>query len=112
MKLLDLINEELTDNDKKKCRILFNQFKSGIVTLDNQKYKYYLKNEYEMMSIQYTPNPVIEIIGRFDNSIRVYEMADNGHLILLDYELYNTIYSKIKAKVKKRFYLHNVQINL
>jgi hypothetical protein len=108
----EAINEELTDNDKKKCRILFNQFKSGIVTLDNQKYKYYLKNEYEIMTTQYTPNPVIEIIGRFDNSIRVYEMADNGHLILLDYGIYNTIYSKIKEKVKKRFYLHKVLLNL
>jgi len=112
MKLLDLINEELSDNDRKKCRILFDQFKSGIVTLDDQKYKYYLKNEYEIMNTQYTPMPVIEIIGRFDNSIRVYKIVDNGHLTLMDYGIYNTIYSKIKQKVKKRFNLHNVLLNL
>jgi hypothetical protein len=108
----EAINEEVSDNDKKKCRILFDQFKSGIVTLDDQKYKYHLKNEYEIMTTQYTPMPVIEIIGRFDNSIRVYEIVDNGHLTLMDYGVYNTIYSKIKQKVKKRFYLHNVLLNL
>jgi hypothetical protein len=108
----EVINEELSDNDRKKCRILFDQFKSGIVTLDDQKYKYYLKNEYEIMTTQYTPSPVIEIMGRFDNSIRVYEILDNGHLTLMDYGVYNTIYSKIKQKVKKRFHLHNVLLNL
>jgi hypothetical protein len=108
----EVINEEVSDNDKKKCRILFDQFKSGIVTLDDQKYKYYLKNEYEIMNTQYTPMPVIEIIGRFDNSIRVYKIVDNGHLTLMDYGIYNTIYSKIKQKVKKRFNLHNVLLNL
>jgi hypothetical protein len=112
MKLLDLINEELSDNDRKKCRILFDQFKSGIVTLDDQKYKYYLKDEYEIMTTRYTPKPVIEIKGRFDNSIRVYEILDNGHLTLMDYGIYNSLYSKIKEKVKKRFNLHNVLLNL
>lgn len=108
----EVINEELSDKDKKKCRILFDQFKSGIITLDDQKYKYYLKNEYEIMTTQYTPMPVIEIIGSFDNSIRVYKIVDNGHLTLMDYGIYNTIYSKIKQKVKKRFNLHNVLLNL
>jgi hypothetical protein len=108
----EAINEELSDNDKKKCRILFDQFKSGIVTLDDQKYKYYLKDEYEIMTTRYTPKPVIEIKGRFDNSIRVYEILDNGHLTLMDYGIYNSLYSKIKEKVRKRFYLHNVVLNL
>jgi rRNA maturation protein Nop10 len=106
------INEELTDKDRKKCETLFNLYKSGMVTVDDEKYKYYLKDEHQIITVPSNSHPIIEIIGRFDNSIRVYEILDNGHLTLLDYELNNSLYSKIKAKVKKRFSNYNVHLSL
>jgi hypothetical protein len=106
------INEELTDKDRKKCETLFNLYKSGMVTLNDEKYKYYLKDEHQIITVPSNSHPIIEIIGRFDNSIRVYEILDNGHLTLLDYGLNNRIYSEIKAKVKKRFSNYNVHLSL
>lgn len=106
------MNEELTDKDRKKCETLFNLYKSGMITIDDQKYKYHLKDEHQIITVPSNSHPIIEIIGRFDNSIRVYEILDNGHLTLLDYELNNSLYSKIKAKVKKRFSNYNVHLSL
>jgi hypothetical protein len=106
------INEELTDKDIKKCETLFNLYKSGMITIDDQKYKYHLKDEHQIITVPSNSHPIIEIIGRFDNSIRVYEILDNGHLTLLDYELNNSLYSKIKTKVKKRFSNYNVHLSL
>lgn len=106
------INEELTNKDIKKCEVLWDQFKTGTFIMNDKKYRYQLRNEYQIISVPSNPNPIIEIQGTFENSVRVYEMQDNGHNILLDYEINNRLYMDVKSKVRKKFNNYNVHLSL
>ena len=108
----EAINEELSDKDIKKCKILWDQFKTGTFTINDKKYRYQLKNEHQIISVPSNPHPIIEIQGTFDKSVRVYEMQDNGHNILLHYEINNRLYMDVKSKVRNKFNNYNVHLSL
>jgi hypothetical protein len=113
MKFIDILNEELTDNDIKKCKLIWKLYNSGIVTDDNKKYKYVLNDEHIITpSSEIGGNPIISVRGNMYTTVRIYRVEDNGHLVLLDYELNNTIHSYIALKIKKRFAQHNILLSI
>ena len=112
MKFIDILNEELTDNDIKKCKLIWKLYNSGIITDDDKKYKYILNDEHIITSSSEGGNPIISVRGNMYTTVRIYRMEDNGHLVLLDYELNNTIHSYIKLKIVKKFEQHNIRLSI
>jgi hypothetical protein len=124
MKFVDLINEDptvgeqnrLSDKEMKNFKALWVSFKEGVFKYNDKKYRYQLKNEYDVFKMPSTAHAssriVVLINGAFESSIRVYEIQDNGHNVLLDYGLENRLYSLVKAKVKRNFASHNVHLHL
>jgi hypothetical protein len=106
----------LTDKEMKNFKALWRSYKEGVFKYDDKKYMYQLKNEHDvfkMPSTEYASSRIVVLInGAFESSIRVYEIQDNGHNVLLDYGLENRLYSLVKAKVKRNFASHNVHLHL
>ena len=107
---------QLTDKEMKNFKALWKSYKEGVFKYDDKKYMYQLKNEHDvfkMPSTEYASSRIVVLInGAFESSIRVYEIQDNGHNVLLDYGLENRLYSLVKAKVKRNFASHNVHLHL
>jgi hypothetical protein len=107
---------QLSDKEMKNFKALWVSFKEGVFKYNDKKYRYQLKNEYDVFKMPTTAHAssriVILINGAFESSIRVYEIQDNGHNVLLDYGLENRLYSLVKAKVKRNFASHNVHLHL
>jgi hypothetical protein len=112
MKFLDLLNEELTDSELKKCKLLWKLYHTGIVTDNDKKYKYILNDEHIITPGQESGTPIISVRGNMYTTVRIYRMEDNGHMVLLSYELNNTIHSYIVVKIKKKFAQHNVILSI
>jgi hypothetical protein len=112
MKFIDLLKEELTVNELKKCKLIWNLYKTGVFTDNDNKYKYYLNDEHVITSSSEGGNPIIAVRGNMYTTVRIYRMEDNGHLVLLDYELNNTIHSFIKLKIVKKFAQHNIRLSI
>jgi hypothetical protein len=108
----ETLNEQLTDNDIKKCKLIWKLYNSGIITDDNKKYKYILKDDYIITPSQESRIPMISVRGNMYTLLRIYRMEDNGHMVLLNYELDNTIRSYIVVKIKKRFAQHNILLSI
>lgn len=106
----------LSDKEMKNFKALWVSFKEGVFKYNDKKYRYQLKNEYDVFKMPTTEHAssriVVLINGTFESSIRVYEIQDNGHNVLLDYGLENRLYSLVKAKVKRNFASHNVHLHL
>lgn len=107
---------QLSDKEMKNFKALWVSFKEGVFKYNDKKYRYQLKNEYDVFKMPSTAHAssriVVLINGAFESSIRVYEIQDNGHNVLLDYGLENRLYSLVKAKVKRNFASHNVHLHL
>lgn len=107
---------KLSDKEMKNFKALWSSYKEGVFKYNDKKYKYQLRNEYDVFKMPTTEHAssriVVLINGTFESSIRVYEMQDNGHHVLLDYGLENRLYSLVKAKVKRNFASHNVHLHL
>jgi hypothetical protein len=112
MKLLDILNEELTDSELKKCKLLWKLYHTGIITDNDKKYKYVLNDEHIITPSQESGTPIISVRGNMYTTVRIYRMEDNGHMVLLNYELNNTIHSYIVVKIKKKFAQHNVILSI
>jgi hypothetical protein len=113
MKLFDILNEELTNREIKKCKLIWKLYQTGVITDNDKKYKYVLNDEHIITpSSEIGGNPIISVRGNMYTTVRIYRIEDNGHLVLLDYELNNTIHSYIALKIRKRFAQHNILLSI
>ena len=112
MKFLDLLNEELTDSELKKCKLLWKLYRTGIITYNDKDYKYVLNDEHIFSSSSESGTPIISVRGNMYTTVRIYRMDDNGHMILLSYELDNTIHTAIKIMIVKKFEKHNIILSI
>lgn len=114
------INEETNDNFKmsdkemRKFKIIWDEFSKGMFIKNDIKYRYEIKNEYDVFVMPKSNGEgrgiAVMINGRFDNSISLYRMEENGHQVYLDYELENRLYANTKLRIIDKFANYKIHL--
>jgi hypothetical protein len=110
MKFIDIINEEATDADIKKAKLLYKVFKTGIHRLDVPNgglYKYVLSDDYEITT--HEDNGEKKILIEPVNMLIFYEGWE-GTYKPLDLVQFRTIERWMIRIVRKKFAKHKVDI--
>lgn len=112
MKFIDIINEELTDNEIKKCKLIWRLYKTGEIMYNDKKYMYVLNDYRRIIRVPSNPDPIIEVEGNSYDNLSVYRMDDDGHQVYMRYDLHNTLNGHIRGIVRNKFHKHNIHLSI
>jgi len=108
----ETLNEELTDSELKKCKLIFNLYKKGVVMYNDRKYMYVLNKYRRIVSGKSVPDPIIEVEGNSYQNLSVYRIDDDGNKVYMHYDLHHTLNGHVRGYVKNKFANHGIWLSI
>jgi len=108
----ETLNEELTDNELKKCKLIFSLYKTGVVMYNDKKYMYVLNKYRRIVSGKSVPDPIIEVEGNSYQNLSVYRIDDDGNKVYMHYDLHHTLNGHVRGYVRNKFANHGIWLSI
>jgi hypothetical protein len=107
--LMRYTEDDLTDKDRKKVKLIYDLFKTGRYIDDDTKYEYVLPDEYYVSIDDETGMPVVVLTMNPSQTLDLYMVLTNTYIPKVDKE-YNNLYKDTKRRIKEKFNNFNIDI--
>lgn len=107
--LMRYTEDDLTDKDRKKVKLIYDLFKTGRYIDDDTKYEYVLPDEYYVSIDDETGMPVVVLTMNPNQTLDLFMVLTNTYIPKVDKE-YNNLYKDVKRRIKEKFSNFNIDI--
>lgn len=108
--------EDITDKDRKRAKLIYKTFKVGIIPSDNDKdikYRYTLPDEYYISIDDETGDIIIALTIHPEKQLKITALFDTGTRFEREMDVdagYDHLYRHMKRKIQDKFESFNIQI--